>query len=152
VGDEPVEGWWVIGEALHKKGITVGGHQVASAEKVTHNTLVGRKALSAGLRQPSMSCDLMFDAPDVPGEYKLMIHVRSTGCVGVDARRKVSFQVLRPKRGHPSSSSAGSGETETTEYYQDEGEPGEMGGNDDDVPPLEDGVPPLAEAACATEA
>jgi len=152
VGDEPVEGWWVVGEALHKKGVTVGGHQVSS-EGVTHNSLVGRKPLSASLRQPAMSCELTFDAPDVPGEYKLMIHVRSTGCVGVDARRKVSFQVLRPKRGHPSSSSADTKsvsdeETETADCYQE----GEMVGNADDVPPLADDVPPLAEPCTAAKA
>lgn len=138
------EGWWVIGEALHKKGITVGGQQVVS-DQVTHNSLVGRKPLAASLRQPAMSCELNFDAPDMPGEYKIMVHVRSTGCVGVDARRKVSFQVLRPKRGHPSSSSADTEETETTECYQDEAEAGEMD-KDGDVPPLTDDVPPLIEA------
>ena len=34
----------------------------------------------------------IIDPYQVPGEYKVMVHVRSSGCVGVDARRKCSFQ------------------------------------------------------------
>ena len=37
-------------------------------------------------------------APTTPGEYKVFVHVRSTGCVGVDVRRKVVFTVKQPKR------------------------------------------------------
>jgi len=139
---EPVEGWWVIGEALRAKGITVGGEKVGANVEMTHNYLAGSVPVTAGLRNPSIACEMSFDAPDVPGEYKLMVHVRSSGCVGVDVRRKVSFQVLRAKRSHPPSSSGGS--TEDTASAENEAEC-------DAVPPLaeEDEVPPLLEGAAS---
>ena len=96
--DEPREGWWVIGEGLRQKGISVGGERVG-ANEVMHNTLVGRKPLVCALNASAMTCEICFDAPEVPGEYKVMVHVRSSGCVGVDARRKCSFQArLLPPR------------------------------------------------------
>merc|ERR1712137_1015105 len=98
--EDQLEGWWVIGEALRNKP-TTAPDMIPS--EPNHNSLVGRAALSAHLALPSMSCQLDFDAPDVPGEYKVMVHVRSSGCVGVDVRRKVVFQVLRAKRTLPTS-------------------------------------------------
>ena len=96
--------------------------------QVTHNALVGRVPLMARLDQPTLSCELTFDAPQTPGEYKVMVHVRSAGCVGVDVRRKVVFNVQRSKRALPSSSSGASTEEPDTMNEPIEG---------DEVPPLE---------------
>jgi hypothetical protein len=82
----------------------------------------------ARLDQPTLSCELTFDAPQTPGEYKVMVHVRSAGCVGVDVRRKVVFNVQRSKRALPSSSSGASTEEPDTMNEAIEG---------DEVPPLE---------------
>ena len=98
------------------------------APQVTHNALVGRVPLMARLDQPTLSCELTFDAPQTPGEYKVMVHVRSAGCVGVDVRRKVVFNVQRSKRALPSSSSGASTEEPDTMNEPIEG---------DEVPPLE---------------
>ena len=95
---------------------------------MTHNALVGRVPLMARLDQPTLSCELTFDAPQTPGEYKVMVHVRSAGCVGVDVRRKVVFNVQRSKRALPSSSSGASTEEPDTMNEPIEG---------DEVPPLE---------------
>ena len=66
------------------------GEGPADVERV-HNSLVGRHPLAVSLDAPSMSCELWFEAPTTPGEYKVMVHLRSTGCIGVDSRQKVSF-------------------------------------------------------------
>jgi len=128
--EEPIEGWWVIGEAIRNKGasLKVGGEEALS--DVVHNSLVGRQPVSAALRSPTMSGEITFAAPDSPGEYKVMVHVRSAGCVGVDTRRKVAFNVMRPKRQLASSASSGA----TAELK-------------DDVPALEDEVPMLTAEA-----
>lgn len=102
--------------------------QSPPAPQVTHNALVGRVPLMARLDQPTLSCELTFDAPQTPGEYKVMVHVRSAGCVGVDVRRKVVFNVQRSKRALPSSSSGASTEEPDTMNEAIEG---------DEVPPLE---------------
>jgi hypothetical protein len=60
-----------------------------------------------------MTAEIEFEAPSAPGDYTVMVHVRSTGTVGADVRRKLSFTVQRLKRALPSSSSGGS--TEATE-------------------------------------
>ena len=77
--------------------------------------MVGRQALSPSLDDPQWCADIEFDAPSTPGEYKVIIHVRSSSMIGVDARRKVSFSVRSSmvKRSLPSSSSGTS--TEGTE-------------------------------------
>jgi len=131
---EPLEGWWVIGEALRKKPATKETGVDALPSEPAHNSLVGRAPLTASLALPSMSCQLDFDAPDTPGEYKVMVHVRSSGCVGVDVRRKVVFQVLRAKRALPTSSSGSSGATEAVPELLPE--PAEEDPTDD-VPALE---------------
>jgi len=88
---QPQEGWWVIAEGLRRKGKDPD-------DELQHNSLVGRQALACALDAPGMSCEINFQAPGNPGEYKVMIHVRSAGAVGVDVRRKVTFQVKEPKR------------------------------------------------------
>jgi len=112
--------------------------QKVEHKEVVHNALVGRQAVGSPLDSPTMTCELEFEAPEVAGEYKIMVHVRSSGCVGVDVRRKVSFQV-RPDRTPTATSSSGSSGASS-------GDPIETGeGQDDDVPPLDD-VPELTSA------
>ena len=97
--------------------------------QVTHNALVGRVPLMARLDQPTLSCRRSRSTlRRTPGEYKVMVHVRSAGCVGVDVRRKVVFNVQRSKRALPSSSSGASTEEPDTMNEPIEG---------DEVPPLE---------------
>ena len=45
------------------------------------------------LDDPQWCADIEFDAPTSPGEYKVVVHVRSSSMIGVDAKRKVSFSV-----------------------------------------------------------
>ena len=66
---------------------------------MSHNSLVGGQVLACGLDAPMMACEITFEAPAHPGEYKVMVHVRNTGCAGVDVRRKVTFQVKPPYTG-----------------------------------------------------
>lgn len=91
---EPKEGWWVIAEGIRASK----RKDSEQGEEITHNSLVGRQALVSTLEDPVMSCEVTFQAPTTPGEYKVMIHVRSTGCVGVDVRRKLTFEVKQPRR------------------------------------------------------
>ena len=57
--------------------LTLGGRAVRQGEEITHNSLVGRQALVSTLEDPVMSCEVTFQAPTTPGEYKVMIHVRA---------------------------------------------------------------------------
>lgn len=88
---DPQEGWWVIGEGLRTS------KKDASADQ-EHNSLVGRAPLACALDQQTMATEISFEAPATPGEYKVMVHLRSTGCIGVDARSKVSFTVKEGSR------------------------------------------------------
>mmetsp|Transcript_9325 Transcript_9325/g.29637 ORF Transcript_9325/g.29637 Transcript_9325/m.29637 type:complete len:86 (+) Transcript_9325:1380-1637(+) len=85
-----------------------------------------------------MTCEFSFDAPETPGEYKVMVHCRSTGCVGVDVRKKVTFKVLPAifvKRPAPAATAK---EEEAREREPREEQP----------PPLEaEAPPPLIAAA-----
>jgi len=103
------EGWWLVVESL--RGPLSGNRQ----GEVAHNLMVGRQALSPSLQDPQWCADIHFDAPTSPGEYKVVVHVRSSSMIGVDAKRKVSFSVCssKVKRSLPSSSSGSS--TEGTE-------------------------------------
>lgn len=133
-GEDAREGWWVIAESIRVKPNT----KYQPGEEITHNTLVGRHALGCALDSPTMACELEFEAPATPGEYKVMVHVRSSGCVGVDARRKVSFTVLKalPTNATSSSSGASSGDPVET------GEGGDRNEGDELPPPLEEDEPP----------
>jgi len=103
------EGWWVIVESLRSKGSA----KMPPGSEITHNALVGRTPVTGQLTDAVMTGEISFESPHTPGEYKVMMHVRSSGVVGVDVQRKVTFNVLRGKRALPSSSSGGS--TEATE-------------------------------------
>ena len=91
----PQEGWWVVAEGLRSKR---NKDEKMGEVELSHNSLVGRQALACALDAPVMSAEISFEAPTTPGEYKVMVHVRSSGCVGVDVRRKVTFTVKEPKR------------------------------------------------------
>lgn len=109
---EANEGWFLLAEAVRTKGTRA----LPAGSEVVHNQLVGRQPLSTPLDSSTMSAEIAFEAPSQPGEYKIVVHVRSASMVSVDARRKVSFTVLRSKRSLPSSSSGAS--TETTDSAQ----------------------------------
>jgi len=128
-GEDAREGWWVIAESIRSKP----GTQYQPGEEPEHNTLVGRTALGCALDSPTMACELEFEAPASPGEYKVMVHVRSSGCVGVDVRRKVAFTVLKalPQTATSNSSGASSGDPVET------GEAGERIEGDELPPPLD---------------
>jgi len=70
------------------------------------NQLVGRQALAPALDASSVGAEIAFDAPATAGEYKVIVHVRSSSMVGVDSKRRISF-VVRAKRPAPPSSSSG---------------------------------------------
>lgn len=132
----PQEGWWVVGEAIRENG------DVPVEAAARHNALVGFAPLTAPLTLPTMTCEFSFDAPETPGEYKVMVHCRSTGCVGVDVRKKVTFKVLPAifvKRPAP----AATAKAEEAEEEAREREPRE-----EQPPPLEaEAPPPLIAAA-----
>jgi len=104
------EGWWLVVESL-RGHLNLSKGRTKDSEPV-HNSMVGRQALSPSLDDPQWCADIAFDAPTTPGEYKVVIHVRSSSMIGVDAKRKVSFSVspLKAKRSLPSSSSGTSTE------------------------------------------
>ena len=133
---EPIEGWWVIGEAIRSKGasLKVGGDEALT--DVTHNSLVARQPISAGLRTPTMAGEVTFAAPDSPGEYKVMLHVRSAGCVGVDTRRKVVFNV-RPALKQRQLKETPASPSKVTAGLLEDMEP---------PPPLEEDAPPALTA------
>ena len=111
------EGWWLVVESVRPPIPAALAKQRGDdhSTEPQHNSMVGRQALSPSLDDPQWCADIEFDAPSTPGEYKVIIHVRSSSMIGVDARRKVSFSVRSSmvKRSLPSSSSGTS--TEGTE-------------------------------------
>lgn len=111
------EGWWLVVESL-RGHLNLQRQGMKDTEPV-HNMMVGRQALSPSLDDPQWCADIEFDAPTTPGEYKVVIHVRSSTMIGVDAKRKVSFSVRAPKRSLPSSSSHSTdGSTEPIEAME----------------------------------
>lgn len=131
-GEDAREGWWVIAESIRTKP----GTKFQPGEEVAHNALVGRQALACTLDSPTMACELEFEAPVTPGEYKVMVHVRSSGCVGVDVRRKVSFTVLKALANGTSNSPSSTEPVETG----DAGAQAEA----EDPPPLMEEPPALS--------
>jgi len=125
---ETREGWWMIAESLRNNGKNDATHK---SGQVVPNALVGWQAMGPALDAPTMTCEFEFEAPETPGEYKIMVHVRSSGTVGVDVRRKVSFQVLPTKRVAAMSS-------ESSELAFGDPEETGSGVTVDDVPPLEE--------------
>jgi len=113
------EGWWLICESLRDvPRLRASG--MATKEPM-HNAMVGRQALSPSLADPQWCADIEFEAPSTPGEYKVVVHVRSSSMISVDCRRKVAFQVRSSlsKRSLPSSSSGTSTEpAETVEEME----------------------------------
>jgi len=145
-GEDAREGWWVIAESIRTKPNT----KYQPGEEISHNSLVGRQPLGCALDAPTVACELEFEAPTTPGEYKIMVHVRSSGCVGVDVRRKVSFTVLKALPANATSSSSGASSGDPVET----GDGGDRIEGDELPPPLEraeaaaaaadrDGPPPL---------
>ena len=102
------EGWWLFVESL--RAAPYQGKGALLAEEVHHNILVGRQALSPSLDDPTVEAVLSFTAPSTPGEYKVLVHVRSSSMVGFDVKRKLSFTVKQGKRSQPSTSSGTSTE------------------------------------------
>ena len=76
-----------------------------------------------------MAAEVEFEAPSTAGEYKVIVQVRSSSMIGVDAKRKVAFVVnaTKGKRGGngPSVTSSGTSESGTSE---------EAHGDDDFLP------------------
>lgn len=92
---EAKEGWFLMVESIR-------GHNGAAAqlahEKLAHNQLAGAiSSLQPTLDQSSISAEVEFDAPTTPGEYKVIVHIRSLGMIGVDSKRKVAFMVQSHK-------------------------------------------------------
>jgi len=103
------EGWWLLAESLRN----VPRHKGALLQEdalLHHNMLIGRQAISPTLDQETISTELTFEAPTSPGEYKVLVHLRSASILGSDAKRKVSFTVKNGKRPLPSFSSGTSTE------------------------------------------
>ena len=74
---------------------------------------------------------------------QVMVHVRSTGCVGVDVRRKVAFTVLKALPANATSSSSGASSGDPVET----GEGGDVIPGDELPPPLEGDEPPALEVS-----
>ena len=111
------EGWWLVVESVRLPIPAALAKQRGDDHSTEpQHVLDGRPAGALALfDDPQWCADIEFDAPSTPGEYKVIIHVRSSSMIGVDARRKVSFSVRSSmvKRSLPSSSSGTS--TEGTE-------------------------------------
>jgi hypothetical protein len=85
------EGWWLFVESIRGvPGLNAAGME---NKQLVHNALVGRQTLSPSLDATSVTSEVEFEAPSTPGEYKVVIHLRSSSMIGVDAKRKVSFTV-----------------------------------------------------------
>mmetsp|Transcript_13937 Transcript_13937/g.35982 ORF Transcript_13937/g.35982 Transcript_13937/m.35982 type:complete len:486 (-) Transcript_13937:149-1606(-) len=109
VGADAQEGWWLLVESL--RILPNLGKAGMMTEEVSHNVLVSRQALSPALDDPTIETAVQFTAPSSPGEYKILVHVRSSSMVGFDTKRKVSFTVKNRKtQSQPSTSSGTSTE------------------------------------------
>jgi len=114
------EGWWLVVESIR-------GHNGVAAmlegSEVTHNQLAGSPTtLSPTLDEASVSSTVEFSAPATPGEYKVIVHVRSTGMIGVDAKRKVAFMVRQSKVSSKVSTATGGAVTDQTSSPEGGGE------------------------------
>jgi hypothetical protein len=96
------EGWWLLVESV--RSALIKDAQLIDRE-VHHNVLVGRQTLVPSLDDATMESSIEFTAPSAPGEYRVLVHLRSSSMVGVDVKRKVSFTVKSGKRSQPSTSS-----------------------------------------------
>ena len=96
------EGWWLLVESV--RSALIKDAQLIDRE-VHHNVLVGRQTLVPSLDDATMESSIEFTAPSAPGEYRVIVHLRSSSMVGVDVKRKVSFTVKCGKRSQPSTSS-----------------------------------------------
>jgi len=88
------------------------------AETVQHNLLVARQTLAPALDESCVSAEIEFEAPSSPGEYKVIVHVRSSSMVGYDVKRKVSITVRNGKRSQPSTTSGTSTEDSSAESME----------------------------------
>ena len=96
------EGWWLLVGSV--RSALIKDAQLRDRE-VHHNVLVGRQTLVPSLDDATMESSIEFTAPSAPGEYRVLVHLRSSSMVGVDVKRKVSFTVKSGKRSQPSTSS-----------------------------------------------
>ena len=106
---DDLEGWWLFVESMRQMP-NLGKAAMMSEREVHHNVLVARQTLSPALDQTTMETSVQLAAPSSPGEYKVIVHVRSSSMVGFDVKRKVSFTVKAGKRPPPSTSSGTSTE------------------------------------------
>jgi len=110
------EGWWLLAESIRAlPGFTKAGMY---ADTLHHNVLIARQTLAPSLDEASSSTELEFEAPSSPGEYKIIVHVRSSSMVGYDVKRKVSFTVKNGKRSQPSTTSGTSTEDSSAESME----------------------------------
>jgi len=103
-GGEAQEGWWLLVESL-RQAPNLGKAGMMDEREIFHNVLVARQTLSPSLDDPTIETSVEFTAPAAPGEYKVLVHVRSSSMVGYDVKRKVAFTVKAGKRSQPSTSS-----------------------------------------------
>jgi hypothetical protein len=107
---EAKEGWWLMVESI--RGLPLGKTGLEAAN-LSHNSLAGKPlGLAPSLDEATTTAEVEFTAPDTPGEYKVIVHVRSSSMCCVDAKRKVPFCVHngKAKRGTSSTSSGTSTE------------------------------------------
>ena len=93
------EGWWLVVESL--RGHLNLSRAGMSPNEPVHNTMVGRQALSPSLDDPQWCADIEFDAPTTPGEYKIVIHVRSSTMIGAPPTSCRPRAALVPPRPPP---------------------------------------------------
>ena len=99
------EGWWLVVESL-RPASSLNLPKAAKDAEPVHNSMVGRQALSPSLDDPQWCADIEFDAPTSPGEYKVIVHVRSSTMIGAcraapRTRRRLSLPppfLCRPAR------------------------------------------------------
>ena len=116
---EAKEGWWLMVESI--RALPIAKVQGIEQSNISHNNLAGKPlGLAPSLDEASVTAEVEFNAPATPGEYKVIVHVRSASMCGVDAKRKVAFMVhaQKAKRSAPSTSSGTS--TEPGEGMEDE--------------------------------
>ena len=123
------EAWWLMVEGVRNDGRGLPKTGIAAAN-VSHNYLACKPlGLTPALDQPSVTAELELDAPATPGEYKVIVHVRSSSMCCVDAKRKVAFLVHggKVKRGNATSSTDSTGtSTEPGDGDDEVEEPGVM--------------------------
>uniref|UniRef100_A0A7S4BNB3 SEC63 domain-containing protein n=1 Tax=Chrysotila carterae TaxID=13221 RepID=A0A7S4BNB3_CHRCT len=120
------ENWWLIAESVKSKGSS----KYPSDAPILHNHLVAYQPLSAPLNVTTMEAELDVESPGTPGDYTVIVHVRSCGMVGVDVKRKITFTV-KPER-PPSKASLANTASQLAEFNKElPGFGSQIGGLDD---------------------